>query len=153
MRAARMTSMRYAVIAAAIVVFVGISFLLARVLSADSRERSDVADLMRAQARGDANAMLRQLAGCAADPRCATRVRANVKALRRPGAVKLVRFDPSTTFALSEHTGPARVVWNTVDVHRPIVQCVTVRRTGNVLSGPGVQLRYVSGPRPGTSSC
>jgi hypothetical protein len=140
-----MTWMRYAVVAIAIVIFAGISFLLARVLSADSRERSDVADLMSAQARGDANAMLRQLAGCAADPRCATRVRANVRAL--------VRFDPSTTFALSEHTGPARVVWNTVDVQRPVVQCVVVHRTGNVLSGPGVQLRYVSGPRPGTSSC
>jgi hypothetical protein len=145
--------LRYAVVGLAIVVFLGISFLLARVLSADSREQSDVADLIRAQARGDGDGMLRLLAGCSADPRCATRVRANVKALRRPGAVKLVRFDPSTTFALSEHTGPARVVWNTVDVHRPIVQCVTVHRTGNVLSGPGVQLRYVSGPRPGTSSC
>ena len=145
--------MRYALIATAIVVFVGISFLLARVLSADSREQSDVADLVRAQARGDADAMLRQLTGCASDPRCDARVRANVQALRRPGAVKLVRFDPSTSFALSPHTGPARVVWNTVDARRPIVQCVTVRRTGNVLSGPGVQLRYVSGPRPGTSSC
>jgi hypothetical protein len=45
------------------------------------------------------------------------------------------------------------VVWNTVDVHEPVVQCVIVQRTGNVLSGPGVRLRYVSGPRPGTSSC
>ena len=103
---------------------------------------------MRAQARGNGEAMLRLLAGCSADPRCATRVRANVKALHRPGAVKLVRFDPSTSFALSPHTGRARVVWNTVDVHEPVVQCVIVQRTGNVLSGPGVKLRYVSGPRP-----
>ena len=122
-------------------------------LSADSREQSDVADLMRAQARGDADAMLGQLSGCSTDPRCTTRVRANVRALHRPGAVKLVRFDPSTSFALTPHTGKARVVWNTVDVHEPVVQCVIVQRTGNVLSGPGVQLRYVSGPRPGTSSC
>jgi hypothetical protein len=123
------------------------------VLAADSRERSDVADLMRAQARGDATEMLRQLTGCASDPSCTARVRANVVSLRRPGAVKLVRFDPSTSFALSPHTGPARVVWNTVRARRPIVQCVIVRRTGNVLSGPGVELRSVSGPRPGTSSC
>jgi hypothetical protein len=148
-----MAGMRYVVVAIALVVFLGISFLVARVLSADSRERSDVADLMRAQARGDADAMLRQLTGCTSDPRCARRVRANVAELRRPGAVKLVRFDPSTTFALDEGTAPARVVWNTTAVRRPVVQCVIVRRTGDVFSGPGVELRYVSGPRPGTSSC
>jgi hypothetical protein len=141
------------IIAVAVLVFAGISFLLARVLAADSREQSDVADLIRAQARGDAGAMLRQLEGCSADPRCTTRVRANATALRRPGAVKLVRFDPSTSFALSESTAPARVVWDTTVVHRPVVQCVVVRRTGDVLTGPGVALRYVSGPRPGTSGC
>jgi hypothetical protein len=123
------------------------------VLAADSRERSDLADLMRAQARGDTAAMLRQLQGCAGDPACSARVRSNAARLRRPGALKVVRLDPSTTFALSGHTGPARVVWNTSRFNRPVVQCVVVRRTGNVLSGPGVQLRSVSGPRPGTSSC
>jgi hypothetical protein len=145
--------LRYAVIAVAIVAFLGASFLLARVLAADSRERSDVADLMRAQARGDARSMLGQLAGCSAQPGCAERVRANAARLRRPGAVKLVRFDPSTSFALSSRTGPARVVWNTTSVRRPVVQCVIVRRTGNVLSGPGVQLRSLSAPLPGTASC
>jgi hypothetical protein len=145
--------LRYALVAFAIVAFLGISFLLARVLAADSRERSDVADLMRAQARGDARSMLAQLSGCAAQPACAERVRANVTRLRRPGAVKLVRFDPSTNFALSGRTGPARVVWNTSTVRRPVVQCVIVRRTGDVLSGPGVQLRSVSKPLPGTASC
>ena len=120
-------------------------------LAADSRERSDVADLLSAQARGDAAAMLRQLHGC--ERGCVARVRTNAARLRRPGAVKVVRLDPSTTFALSGHTGPARVVWNTSRVNRPVVQCIVVRRTGNVLSGPGVQLESVSGPRPGTSSC
>jgi 3,4-dihydroxy-2-butanone 4-phosphate synthase len=144
---------RYFVVFLAILVFVGISFLLARVLAADSRERSDLADLLRAQARGDAAAMLRELHGCADAPGCTARVQSNAERLRRPGAVKVVRLDPSTTFALSGHTGPARVVWNTSRVTRPVVQCVLVRRTGNVLSGPGVQLESVSGPRPGESSC
>src|SRR2546423_38684 len=36
---------------------------------------------MRAQARGDGEAMLRLLAACSTDPRCATRVRANGEAL------------------------------------------------------------------------
>ena len=144
--------MRIAVVVLAIVLFLGASFL-ARVLAADSRERSDVADLMRAQARGDTTGMLSQLSGCAAKPACAARVRANARALRRPGEVKLVRFDPSTTFALSPHTATARVVWNTLRTHRPVVQCVTVRRTGDILSGPGVQLRSVSGPLRGTAGC
>jgi hypothetical protein len=145
--------LRYALVALAVVVFLGISFLVARVLAADSRERSDVADLMRAQAQGDAGSMLRQLTGCAKDPRCAAQARANAARLKRPGAVKLVRFDPSTTFALSPKTATARVVWNTDKALRPVVQCVIVQRTGDVLSGPGVRLRYVSAQRPGTSSC
>jgi hypothetical protein len=145
--------LRIAVVGLAIAVFLGVSFLLARVLAADSRERSDVADLMRAQAAGDATGMLRQLSGCATRPACAARVRANAKALRRPGAVKLVRFDPSTSFALSPHTATARVVWNTLRTHRPVVQCVTVSRTGDILSGPGVQLRSVTGPLRGTAGC
>jgi hypothetical protein len=148
-----MARVRLLIIGIAVVAFLGISLLLARVLAADSRERSDVADLMRAQARGDTASMLAQLTGCGQDPACAARVRANVARLRRPGAVKLVRFDASTSFALSAHTGPARVVWNTSRVHRPVVQCVIVRRTGNVLSGPGVQLRSVSGPLPGSAEC
>jgi hypothetical protein len=145
--------MRYAVVAIAIVLFLGISFLVARVLAADSRERSDVADLMRAQARGDAASMLRQLNGCARVPGCADRARTNAASLKRPGAVKIVRFDPSTTFPLDESIKPARVVWNTNRVLRPVVQCVVVARTGNLLSGPGVELRYVSRPIPGTNSC
>jgi hypothetical protein len=150
---ASLLRLRYFVVALGILVFAGISLLLARVLAADSRERSDVADLLRAQARGDAAAMLRELHGCADLPACSERVRSNAQRLRRPGAVKVVRLDPSTTFALNGHTGPARVVWNTSRVPRPVVQCVLVRRTGNVLSGPGVQLETVSGPRPGTSDC
>jgi hypothetical protein len=144
---------RIALVGIAILVFLAASFLLARVLAADSRERSDVTDLVRAQARGDAASMLRQLTGCADQPKCAARVRANAKALRRPGTLKVVRFDPSTTFALSPKTASARVVWNTLREHRPVVQCVTVRRTGNVLSGPGVQLRSLSGPLRGGGGC
>ena len=54
------------------IVFVAISFLLARYLSTENRERDAVYALLRDQARGDARAMLNRLTAC--DARC----RANV---------------------------------------------------------------------------
>jgi hypothetical protein len=145
--------LRIVLIVLAVVAFLGISVLVARVLAADSRERSDVADLIRAQARGDAAGMFERLAGCRMRPSCVARVRADVARLRRPGTVKVVRYDPSTTFALGGHSGSGRIVWDTTSVHRPVVQCVSVRRTGDVLSGPGVSLTAISGPLAGQASC
>jgi hypothetical protein len=143
---------RLAAIIVAVVVFVVIAALLARWLTVENGERDDVAQLLQAQARGDAAQMLDRLDGCAQDPRCAAAVRANAQALRSDGKLDIVAYDSSTAYSLGGASGPTRVVWTTPG-RLPTVQCVAVRRTGNVLSGVSVSLTALSRPIGRTSAC
>ena len=59
------------VLAFGLFVFLGLSFLLARGLSGSGTERAKVLDVVEAQARGDAPAVLAQLPACRADTACA----------------------------------------------------------------------------------
>jgi hypothetical protein len=130
-------------IAAAVVVFLVISALLARVFSANAAEQSAITALVKAEARGDTNAILNHIQACRATPACLIRARENSVALRHPGAVALIQLQPSTSFSLAGTSGTARVAWN-VGGSLPIVQCVRVRRTGNAISGLHVELLEVS---------
>lgn len=143
---------RLAVIIAAAVVFVVIAALLARWLTVENGERDDVTQLLQAQARGDTAGMLDRLDGCAQDARCAATVRANARALRSDGKLDIVAYDSSTAYSLSATSGPTRVVWTTPG-RLPTVQCVAVRRTGNVLSGVSVSLTALSRPIGRTAAC
>ena len=142
--------MRIALIAAGILIFLAASAGVARWLTADNAERDKVTDLLRAQARGDAAAMLRELDRCAGG--CAVRVRANAERLRRPGKLEIARYDSDTSHALGADTGQTRVVWKT-PATLTVVQCVTVERKGNPISGIDVRLLGISGPIPRESSC
>ena len=139
------------VIAAVVVAFLGISVVVARWLSADTDERGQVVDLLRAQTRGDAPAMLRMLDGCR-DPACVATVRANARRLRGHGDVKIPLYQSGTAHALSARTKTTRVVWFTPG-RLTTVQCVLVRRTGNVLAGVSVSLLRLSAPIGRESSC
>ena len=144
---------RIAAVAFALVAFLAVSAALARVLSANGAERAAIVDLLAAQARGDADAVVRRLHGCAADPACRAAAAANARALRSPGAVELVRLDPSTSFSLGGGaTGVARVVWRT-PARTTVVQCVRVRRGGDVLGGLTVELLALSAPIARDGSC
>ncbi len=68
-----------------VVVFLAVSFELARYLNTETQERNAVFDLLRDQARGDAAAMIDRLDGCAADPRCRATATRNAARLRRAG--------------------------------------------------------------------
>jgi hypothetical protein len=130
-------------IAAGILLFLVISALLARVLSANGAEQSAITTLIRDEARGDADAMLGDIAGCRADPVCRQRVAENAAALKHPGSISILTLQPSTTFSVGGTLGTARVAWN-VGGSLPIVQCVRVRRTGNAVSGLHVELVAVT---------
>jgi hypothetical protein len=130
-------------IAAAVVLFLVISALLARVLSANSAEQSAITALVKAEARGDMNAIKNDIVSCRATPACQRRASDNAAALRHPGAVSIIQIQPSTSFSIAGTLGTARVAWNVGD-SLPIVQCVRVRRTGNAISGLHVQLLEVS---------
>ena len=138
-------------IAAGVVLFLGISVLLARYLSTENSERDAVYALLRDQARGDAPAMLRRLDGC--DASCRAAVESNARRLKRPGDVKILAYDSSTAYALGGASGPTRVAWTIVNRQLPVVQCVEVQRTGSVLTGRAINLRRLSVPIDSTGSC
>ena len=143
---------RVLVIGFGVFVFLGITFLLTRALTGAGAERSAVLDVLRAQARGDTAAVLRQLPDCARSPACRRVVRERTPRLQRPGTVQILSFDPSVQLTMTDRTGQARVAWRTTDRRFPVVQCVFVRRQGP-LTGGGVELVSISNPVGLESSC
>jgi hypothetical protein len=137
-------------VVAGVVVFLVISALLARWLGTENAERDAVLAVLQAQARGDADAMLREI-DCR-DAACEARVRANAARLRGPGDVTIVRIDSSTSHALTSRTGETRVVWLTPR-RLTTVQCFDVRRSGTPLSGQSVTLLDLSAPIDREAAC
>ena len=140
-------------IAAGALVFLAVSLLLARYLNTEGEERGAVFALLQAQARGDADAMLKRLDGCATDPRCAQTTRDNAKRLERPGEVKILAYDSATAYALGSKRGPTRVAWTVIDRGLPVVQCVDVDRAGTVLTGRAIRLLRLSPPIDRQGTC
>jgi len=143
---------RRLLIAVAVVVFLAISFELARWLSLENVERSDIVKLLAAESRGDARAMLAQLHGCGS--RCVADVRADARNLKRPGSPQILADQSQTAYALTSAVGDTRIAWRSSSRPLPVVQCITVSRSGNVVSGLTVTLLRVSLPlHPTTADC
>jgi hypothetical protein len=143
---------RIALAALGVVVFLGASAALARFLTVENRERHELVELLRHQARGDADGMLDRLAGCRADPDCRREVRTNASRLRRPGRVQILNLRSGTSYTLTGATGKTRVAWR-VPGRLPVVQCALVRRKGNVVAGLSVTLLRLGPPIGGTADC
>jgi hypothetical protein len=139
MRRATMISL----IVAGVALFLIISALLARALSVGGAENSAITALVTDEARGDQAAVVADISGCAEQPACQARAAADVSALKRAGAVQIAQIQPSAGFSLSSTLGTARVAW-LAGSSLPRVQCVRVRRAGDVLSGYRVELLKVS---------
>lgn len=139
-------------LAVAVVLFIGVSVAVARWLSADGDERAQVEDLLQAQAAGDLRAMATALEDC--DTACAQQLSALIGRFQGKGSgeVEIVRYDSGTSHALGAKTAPTRVVWQRKGL-LPTVQCVTVKRTGNALTGPSVSLTRLSEPIAREGSC
>jgi hypothetical protein len=142
---------RYIVIGFIVFVFLGISALLARGLTGAGTERSKVLEVLEAQARGDADAVLAALPACRAHPACAQVTRDRVAELRRPGTVQILTYKPSVRIALTRQTGTGRVAWRAGSA-LPVVQCVRVRRDGP-LTGGEVELLSISAPIGREAAC
>jgi hypothetical protein len=130
-------------IALVVIVFLAVSALLARVWSADGAESGAITTLIRAEARGDQNAMLNALHGCRSSPACEARVAADATNLQRAGKVTILHFQSSTGFSFGATLGTARVAWRTPS-SLPIVQCVRVRRDGNAFRAFHIELLEIS---------
>ena len=101
-------------------------------------------DVLRAQARGDADAVLERLPACAREPACARVTRDRVAALERPGQVEILTYRPSVRVTMTRRSGTGRVAWR-AGGSLPVVQCVKARREGP-LTGGGVELLAISKP-------
>jgi hypothetical protein len=133
-------------------VFLGISAMLARALSAAGTERSHVLDVAKAEARGDASKVLDLTPACKDEPACAATTREFVAKLERPGQVEILRYDPSVQVTFTRTTGTGRIAWRAGSEGLPVVQCVRVRRDGP-LTGNTVELLSVSAPIGNESAC
>ena len=136
-----------------VLLFLAVSFLVARWLTVENRERGAVVALLREQANGDGAAMLRSLPGCAPEPKCAATVAANARTLGGSGAVKILRYDSGTSFALGSASGQTRVAWDRGGNSDAVVQCVVVERSGLAFLDGSIVLRSISRPIAGVSSC
>ena len=141
---------RNALLLSGSLLFIVISVLLARYLSVENAERDAILALLRDQGRGDAPAMLARLHGCAAS--CRQTARADASRLRGSGELKILNTDSATAYALTGRSGVTRVAWKQGSA-LPVVQCVQVKRTGDVLTGLSVTLLSVSAPIAGTGEC
>lgn len=135
-----------------ILVFLAVSVMLARAFNAESTERTAVTDLVKAEARGDVSSAIAQIKDCARATACRARVAANVATIRRAGAVQVLQLETSTSFSLGSTLGNARIAFR-IGGSLPAVQCVRVRRAGNVVSGLRVELLGVSRPLKGDATC
>lgn len=133
-----------ALVAAGAVVFLVVSALLARAFSVGGAEDSAITDLVTAEAHGDTAAVVSLIHGCSSDPACRQRAGYNASSLRRSGSVSIIQIQESSGFSLGPTLGTARVAWLVSSSPLPRVQCVRVRRSGNLLSGFKVQLLEVS---------
>jgi hypothetical protein len=131
-------------IALGLLVFLAISAGLARVFNADSSVRGAVTCLISAEARGDQGAMVNQITGCSASAACRARTTTDARALTRKGHVSVLELDTGLSTGLGGATGTARIAWEIIDSTKPIVQCVRVRRTGDVFSGYKIELLEIS---------
>jgi hypothetical protein len=144
---------RLILIAVAVVLFLLISGLLARFFSVQNAERDDEEAYVQAQVKGNERGMLAQLSDCTGSS-CRAIVHANASdlRLRRHGAVKILQIESPTAYSLTATTGVSRLAWTVIGT-LPVVQCVTVRRTGNFLSGITLELLSVSKPIPNENDC
>jgi hypothetical protein len=140
--------------AVSVIVVLVVSAGLARFLSVENAERTDEVALIQAEASGNTAAMLDQLSGCRESPSCVASVKANASnpRLRRSGAVKILQLEAATAYAPFGATGKTRLAWTVIGT-LPVVQCVDVRRTGNLLTGIHLQLLGLSAPIENEGVC
>lgn len=135
-----------------LVVFLVLSAMLARFLSTENIERDDVLGALEAETAGNERGLFSQLKGCRSIPRCVSDVEWNTTHLRRGGSIKIVSLTSATAYTLTGATGHTRVAWVVLG-HLPVVQCATVKRTGNFLAGISVSLLVLSKPIPNEGNC
>jgi hypothetical protein len=136
----------------ALLVFLAISIVLARVFSIDGTEQTAITLLVKDEAAGNRSAMIGRIKDCHTSAACRARVAADAAKLRRSGTVSILQLQPSAGFSLTSTVGTARVAWR-AGSSLPVVQCVRVRRGGDALTGFNVELLQLSRRIASDSNC
>lgn len=139
-------------IAAAVVLFVVISVLVAHAVGVGDAQTAAVTDLVRAEARGDTATVISLIDGCKQNTACRARAAQLTTTLKRQGAVSVLQVTPSTNFSVTGSVGTARVAWLAGN-SLPRVQCVRVRNAGNVFSGFTIELQRITGRLASNAEC
>lgn len=137
--------LRISLIALAALVFAAVAILVARVLGASTTARNDVIELVKLQSKGAERDTVARIEGCAEDPACSARIRAQVRRLGNPAKVRILRIDDVANLSIGSRTDTARVVWKAGE-RLPVVQCVEVRRAGNPFTGYDIRILSLSPP-------
>ena len=145
-------ALRYALVGLAAVAFLVVSAVLARVLGAANAERDAAIGIIKAQSHGDSRAVIAAIRGCRSQPACRERLTAQVARLRSAGKVRVLRLDGPSHFALAARTGTARIAWRAGEA-LPVVQCVTLRRAGDLRHGFRVEVQALSAPIRRDAGC
>ena len=133
-------------------VFLIISALLARTFSANGAEQTAITNLLKAEAAGNEAGMIARIDGCPQSTSCRARVAQDAARLKRSGPFSIINLQPSTSFSITGMTGTARVAWR-AGSSLPIVQCLRIRRSGNVISGLHVHVLELSARIKSTHAC
>ena len=139
------------VVAVVVVLFLLISAFLSRWLGTENAEREAVLDVLQAQARGDANRMLRDI-DCQ-DDACVARVRANARELRAPGDVTIVRHRLRDLARADRARRARRASSGSRRAGSRPCSASSCERTGTPLSGQSVTLLDLSAPIGRQAAC
>jgi hypothetical protein len=137
---------RIALTASAVLLFVLVSGLVARVLAAQGAERTVLQQSIAAQAAGDSRLAASLISNCPPGSSCAKAVAEVVAKVKAPGQrAKVLQIELGTKASPGGDIGVARVAWR-IDGRLPVVECVVVERTGNAVSGFAVRINAMSKP-------
>ncbi len=144
--------LRLGLVALGVLAFLLISAALARVLGVVSAERGVAVRLVKAQSGGDVAQVTASIRGCRRDPACRRRMAQMVSRLRSGETVRVLRFDGPESFPLGAGRPVARIAWRAGDA-LPLVQCVTIARSGDLLHGFEVAVTGLSAPIGREAGC
>ena len=145
-------TLRYALVGLGALAFLVVSAGLARVLGAANAERDAVIDIVKAQSHGDRAQVIRSIRGCGSDAACRDRMIANVTRLHSPEKVRVLRLDGPSQLSFRPRTRPVRIAWRAGDA-LPVVQCVKLRRDGDLVQGFHVEVLALSDPIRRDAGC
>ena len=122
-------------------------------LAARGAERSLLEGVIRDQAKGDAAALASGLPNCETGSKCRSQVDALVKKVSGPGKpLEILQITGGAGSGPGAADGVARIAWHTGE-GLPVVQCVAVRKSGNVVSGFSISVLKVSNPIDREGAC